>query len=317
MEIPQLGALWDGTTRANLELAFNAMEPILSASEAAQRANGWNMRSELARPLSCYFPLMELNGTSLLGNPNDTPLTLSNSAMLNTERGLNYNGSNRAYVSIAAAQGLLRSIMNLDSLTSEEMIVVYGVLKHPTTPAGPYTIFYWGCDGGAAPEGWGLQIASNGKFRWRHRALGASSAQTLNLNVNSVTDSGSGNNNNHTAFALGVSATSTQELEISLAMLHLAVPGSFTQVNRTAVHTLPRVHNGGSRPARWSTVASLTLGAYPNNTENNLSDIMATSWALQAFETQRRPRDPGVLRRLVRQLAISPYSRPAAATELE
>lgn len=290
---------------------------VLSASDVSALdnvlANSALPGNAESRALCCYFGLAEGSGASAIGNPNDTPLTLTGTLGWKPERGLNFNGVDRAYVASTASQGLLRSILNLDSLTSDEMILVYAVIKHPTALAGTSTLFFWGRTGGAAPEGWGIKLSNSLSPRFYHAAFGASGTAFKQLELTNLHQSDGTNSNTMTALAIAISRTPNGDIELTSGELFLAVPGTFNGVNRAAVVTPPAKPLGASRPARWVSDVSLTLGAAPGTSESNLNDFMPAGVSLAQIEFQRRPRDPALVREVLRDLSVSPYTRPLAS----
>jgi hypothetical protein len=268
--------------------------------------------------LSCYFPLDDGTGATANGYPNDTPLTLAGGIGWGPQRGLNFNGAGYAQVDPSVSQTLLRSIFNLDSLTTSEMVMFYGVFTHGLSLTGTSTIFAWGRTAGSNPEGWGLEVTNALNMRFRHQGLGGSTT-FIGLGMTNLNQSDASNNNTQTAIAGAVSRAANGDLELMIATRFLSNPGPPVAgllpggVNRTQVLTPLAKPGGASRSCRYVSDVSLTLGAFPGTGPASVNNIMPAGTALYGWGFDRRPRHPALLYRVVRELSQSTYIRPASA----
>lgn len=268
--------------------------------------------AEQVRPFGLDWPLSEGSGTVATGNPAAVPLTLVGGVGWGSPRGIAMNGTGYAQVDSAAQQGLLRDLCNLDSLTTDTMLLVFMALTHGTSLANTSTLMFWGRNGGTSPEGWGIKLSSTLSPRFYHRPAGSSAIAFQQLGLTNLNQSDSNNNNTISALGVGISRTAQGDLEVMSGCLYLDKPGTYNQVNRTRVITPLAKANGGTRPARYVTDASLTVGAMPGSAQNSVSDVCPSGVTVHRLVLQRRARDPGCLYAGLNSLALARNLYPAA-----
>lgn len=267
-------------------------------------------------PIGCYFPLDEGTGTVANGYPNDTPLTLAGGIGWGPLRGLNFNGTGYAQVAPTVSQNLLRSIFNLDSLTTDEMVMFSGIFNHGLSLSGTSTLFAWGRTAGSNQEGWGIEVTNALNMRFRHQGLGGSTT-FIGLGMTNLNQSDGSNNNKSTAIAGAISRSPNGDLELMIATRFLDNPGTYNGVNRSQVVTPLAKPGGASRSCRYVTDVSLTLGAFPGSSASSVGNIMPAGTSLTNWDFQRRARNPSLLPRIVRELSASASARAASANILQ
>lgn len=263
-----------GITRAPLTLT--QIKALLAGPAAAPSS-----------PLTVWFSLQEGAGTTVKSNLDAVSATLTGTGPhWGPLPGLNFTGANYAQVNIASPQHVLRSILDLSTLTPDEQILVFCVLSHPgSAVASTGTLFGWGRSQGSS-QGWGIKVNSNMAPQWHHRALGAGSLDSPQLQLSDPITGG----NTRTALAIAIGRASNGDIEICSAMRMLDVPGPIQGINRTAVITPFAKPSGASQSAAWTSDCSLTIGGAPGNSPTDINNFMQAGTALVNLGIQRRPK---------------------------
>lgn len=220
---------------------------------------------------------------------------------------------------------LQRNLFRLDTLTNDEMIVIYLRLKQMSIgqASNDGTIFSWGrrATGTGANNGYALQLVQSlatTKFQFAHNgASGGFEKQAIDAafaaegsdysldNVLCFTITKMRGDNNRSGRGWGM-------LEIQMARAGLSNEGNFGGGKNYYISTPWFVPIGASGPSSTCADTGLTIGAWPTTTATTAVEPLAATVGMDFIGFQRRPRQSGLCCTVVRELRDLWQSAPHA-----
>jgi len=231
--------------------------------------------------------------------------------------GVSPNGTNnRILVTDGTPAGFISSTKQLFDLTTlvsrGDMICAWYVVSHPTSGyATDAAVFGWGCSN-EAKGGWALGIkASNQKPIFMLRTRGGAAVATCSPGTSSLL--GSGTDNTRSAVCMTIADSKvTGRLEVQAFALPLGTDGGGVSFSTVGFDTPLAVPDGTAAPS-YDATAPLTLLAWPTVDGATFSNFLGPTMALAQLGIQRRPYNPGLGMKIVRDLRRNIRAFPDSA----
>lgn len=301
----------------------------LSAEQTARAANaaaideaGW-LRDARGRPLSrvkgypdaeavaaLYWPFQEKSAAEGVTGLNGAIQGGSSLNRWGSAPGMMFNGSNNRVVTTGGLLGgftaTAKLIMDLASLTSDEMLVAWAVNTHPASIPQDSTILSCGMNADPAGKGgWAIGLkSSSGKPTFAIRARGGTSTSQITIGTSGARGVGSDNTCTATAWEITKSKIAGL-LEVRGYQLTLNVDGGNAQSN-VGLDTIAAVPNG-TGPVTADVSTPIMLGAWCDTSTSTYTNLMGAGMAMCNVGIMRRPLDLGIGMRICRDLRAMGY----------
>ena len=229
--------------------------------------------------------------------------------------GLSFDGTQYLPLIGGAQAGFNQQAKHIADLTTlatrGDMLVVWFVMTQKTNPSAG-TVVSWGMSADPANKGgWAIGVNGAGKILFSHTPQGAGGT-LLNTPINTDTIRGKANDNGRTAVCLEIEeAANGTHLEIRAYQQTMTTEGDISQKNYGVDFAAKAATGTGVVGA--SPTSPLMIGGWNSVNTSTQINLMPSKSGLVNIGLQRRPSQPGLGMRIVKDLRDNLLDFPKSA----